>query len=169
MSTKKKVCFVKVLRPQKTQITTSVLAGRAFTDLLYLVCSVNRPFNDGERNSRSIIIPKRPPPFLKQLCSKVTAAITAGSSSSRTPFKQVSSVVNGLTLLHRYYQNVQMYSMFFWLTASSARKGTYRRQRASCLYTAVPLFTYKPIPNGWKATRQAPVMQPFLINKIVCR
>lgn len=52
------------------------------TDLLYLVCSVNRPFNDGERNSRSIIIPNRLP-FLKQLCSKVTAAITAGSGCER--------------------------------------------------------------------------------------
>lgn len=107
--------------PQKRQITTNVLARRAFNDLLYLVCGVNRPFNDGERNSRSIIIPNRPP-FLKQLCSKVTAAITAGSSGSATPSKQVSFGANGLNLLHRYYQNVQMYSMFSCFTASSVHR-----------------------------------------------
>lgn len=58
----KKRCSMKVLLcPHKAQITIARLAPTAFTDSLYLVRSVNRPFNDSERNSRSIIIPNRPP------------------------------------------------------------------------------------------------------------
>lgn len=116
---KKKICSVKV--PRKRKSLWTFWHERAFSHLLYLVCSVNRPFNDGECNSRPIIIPNHPP-FLKQLCSKVTAAITAGSSGSATPFKQVSFVANGRTLLHRYDQNEQIYSMSSWFTVSSVQK-----------------------------------------------
>lgn len=51
---------MEVLRPHVSQITTGVLSQTAFADLLYLVCSVHRPFNDGKLNSRSIIIPNHP-------------------------------------------------------------------------------------------------------------
>lgn len=132
-STKKSRSMKVLLCPHKAQITIARLAPTAFTDSLYLVRSVNRPFNDSERNSRPIIIPNRPP-FPKQLCSKVTAAITAGSSNgSTTPFKQVSLMAKGPIPLHRYH------SASSWLTASS---DTFqRRQRASRLCAAVPVFT----------------------------
>lgn len=69
----------KIKKSERPQITTGVPAQMAFADSLCLVCSVSRPLNDGELNSRSIIIPNHPPShlFLEQLCSKVTAAITA--------------------------------------------------------------------------------------------
>lgn len=133
-STKKSRSMKVLLCPHKAQITIARLALTAFTDLLYLVRSVNRPFNDSERNSRPIIIPNRPPPFPKQLCSKVTAAITAGSrNGSTTPFKQVSFMAKGPIPLHRYHSTSSLADCIF-RTSSTKTMSLAPLRRSPCFH-----------------------------------
>lgn len=131
---------MKVIRPHKAQISIAFFGGgvlfvflgggalTAFTDLLYLVRSVNRPFNGSERNSRSIIIPNRPPSSSNS-AAKLLLQLQLAAAAQR-PSNRFQLWQNGLIPMHRYY------SMFSWFTASSEKT-----MSAAPFFTAVPVFT----------------------------
>lgn len=81
----KKRRSMKELCPHEAQITIACLALTAFTDLLYLVRSVNRPFNDSGRNSRSIIIPNRPPSSSNSAAKLLLQLQLAAATAAQRP------------------------------------------------------------------------------------
>lgn len=74
---------VSSLSPQNTNHHFLLLT--AFTDLLHLVCSVNRPFNDSERNSRLVYYHTKTPLTSSSSAAKLLLQLRLAEAAAQRP------------------------------------------------------------------------------------